>query len=199
MPKGKKLGKTIIIITVVLVGIILIFELWSRKSIKQDIEEKLIFMNQGNMNWTILSGVDVAPELLSAVSSSNDEDLSSKFVKNNDIIYKVGFVFPWGCNVTYYFDGYGFEEFIKYCEENSITEYLGMVEAFDAYKDSTEKNYSTNITVKYKITEGKWTCDYNDDSFLNGVSCGMIEQYMDYYDQSIANIQKFIEVVGNEE
>lgn len=199
MPKGKTFGKIIIIIAIVLVGIILIFELWSRKNIKQDIEEKITFMNQGNMNWTALSGVDVAPELLSTVSSSNDEDLSSKFVKNNDISYKVGFVFPWGCNVTYYFNGYSFKEFIKYCEENSLTDYSGMIEAFDAYKDSTEKNYSTNITVKYKKIEGNWTCDYNDGSFLNGVSCGMIEQYTDYYDQSITNIQKFIEEVGNEE
>ena len=201
MLKGNAIAKAIFFACILLAVVIVLFEVTSRNSIRQDVEEKISFMNQGNMNWTILSGVDVAPELLSIVSSSNNEneDLSCKFIKNNEIIYKLGFVFPWGCKVTYSFNGYDFVGFINYCEENSITDYSGMIEAFDAYKDSNGKNYSSNVSMKYKRVEGKWSCDYNDEAFLNSVSCGMLEQYTDYYNQSISNIQRFIEEVGNEE
>ena len=200
MLKRKPIGKAIIIVCIVLIAWIALFEVKSRKIIKQDVEEKITFMNQGNLNWTIFSGIDIAPELLAIVSASNDdnEPLSGMFVENNKITYKVGFVFPWGCDVTFNFDGYDFKSFIQYCSENSITDYAVMKDAFYVYKDGSTRNYTSNICMKYRKIQGRWSCNYRDEAFLEMASCGMLSQYADYYNQSISNIQKFIEETSYE-
>ena len=189
--------KTIFIAALIAIAII-VAEVISKNAINEDVEQKISYMKEGSLEWALLTGLEVSPDLV-ALNENSSDSVISKFIQNNEIGYKIGFVFPWGCNVKFDFNGYDFNDYLKYCQENGIEDYTGMSDAFEAYKGSEDKKFDTSVKMKYKLKGGAWVCDYNTSEFMNAASCGTIEAYTDYYNNSIETIQKFIDEVGNED
>ncbi len=186
-------------VVLLIIVVVCVFEIRARDSIKSDIEEKIAYVNNGNLNWVRLSKVSIAPELVENTMNNGENDIFTLFMINNEIDYKIGVAFPWGCKVSFYFNAYRFEDFISACGNNNIESYDEMLEYGHVYLDSTEKNEIGKVDLDYHLKDKRWLCDYNNELFLDYASCGILSVYEDYYSNSLHNINDLMEVVDDEE
>jgi len=70
-----------------------------------------------------------------------------------------------------------------------------MKDSFPGYMQNHGKEYQTEVKLTYRKKDGGWYCDYNEESFLNGVSGGMIETYQEYYNDAFEDLGKLIEAL----
>lgn len=194
----KKLILAAVIVLIGLAVVLGIFEAGVKSKIKEDIDEKLQYVEAGDLSWTPFSTVDISNELKQYISDtdSSEDGVFRFFIRNNDITYKVGMALWNTCTVKFYCQGYSFEEYLHYCEKNKIDSYDDMRDCLDAFAQAVDKNYTAVFSMKYEKIDGTWVCDYNKVDFLNNVSCGIVNSYGDYYENSIQGIQNYIENAG---
>ena len=194
--------KKLFIALIVFIGIsvtILVFV--SRSIIKKNVDEKISYLRRGNLEWVYYSGLDVSPEIILAINKADAEstEIFSSFISANDVTYKIGMVLPWKTKVTFSFNGYDFARYLKACEGADIKDSQGMKDMLEAFMSSETKDFNSQAVIVYSLKGLKWVSDYNDKDFVNGASCGIPDQYSDYYSQTIENLQRFIEETQNEE
>ena len=200
--KKKKPAKALIVLGIIFLVILSAayagFNIWNRNKIKDDIENKLFYVKKGNLEWVELSGADVAGELVNAVvAESREENLSfpNLIIANTDVEYKIGIVTINSCKVKFQCSGYSVKDYLSYCHSKGITDKRVMTDSFRGYMNTHGKDYQTEVKLTYRKKDGRWYCDYNEESFLNGVSGGMIEVYQEYYNDALEDIGKFIEIL----
>lgn len=203
--KKKNPAKVLIPLTIIFLIILLlilgVFQLIERHKIKKDIENKIAYIEMGDLSWTSLSRVEISDELnqyMSGRAGSDEVDIASLIVKSNDISYKIGLVIFGKCSVSITNATFSFEDFISYCDSKGYTTNDDMIGAFDTYADSHDKDYTKECKVKYEKKHGKWICDYNDETFIDQMSGGMVSAYAEYYDKSLMAIQAFIESTNDQ-
>ena len=194
--------KKLFIALIFFIGIsVTISVLVSRSIIKKNVDEKISYLRQGNLEWVYYSGLDVSSEIILATNKADAEstDIFSSFISANDVTYKIGMVLPWKTKVTFSFNGYDFAKYLKACEGADIKDSQGMKDMLEAFMSSETKDFYSQSVIVYSLKGLKWVGDYNDNDFMNGASCGILNQYSDFYSQTIENIQRFIEETQNEE
>ena len=201
--KKKKHGKVFIILAIVLLVILSAvffagYNIWNRIKIKDDIRNKLYFVKKGNMEWVEMSGADVAEELLNAVSEDVPEEdmaFTDLIIASADVDYQIGIVTFNSCKVKFKCNSYSVKEFLSYCHSKGISGKSEVTDSFHNYIKTRQKKYYTEVKLTYHKKDGRWFCDYNDESFLNGVSGGLIEVYQEYYNDAIEDLGKYIEIM----
>lgn len=201
--KKKKHVKVLIILGIVFLVILSAvffvgYNLWNRIKIKDDIENKLFFVKKGNLEWVELSGADVAGELLNTVYGDfSEEDMvfTDMIIANADVEYQIGIVTFNSCKVKLKCNSYSVKEYLSYCHSKGISGNRELTDSFGNYMKTRQKKYYTEVNLTYHKKDGRWFCDYNDESFLNGVSGGLIEEYQKYYNDAIEDLGKFIEIM----
>ena len=187
--------KVILILAVVLAFVVFIYEMIVRGEIEEDINNKLKYVEQGDLSWTSLSTVELASEIQQYMSNSQSQEagIFEHFIKNNEVGYKIGFAGINKCKVVFECRGYSFDEYINYCEKKELNSYEEMKNALADFSRYTNKNYIASFTMVYEKRNGVWVCDYHTNEFLNNMSCGVVDAYNMYYEKSIQLLQEYIE------
>lgn len=201
--KKKKPVKAVLIVLIIVFLLILSiafagYNFWNRIKIKDDIKNKLSFVKKGNLEWVELSGAGVSEELVNAASGEISEDnmsFTDLIIANADVEYKIGVVTFNSCKVKFMCNSYSVKDYLDYCHSNGISDNSEVTDSFSDYMKTRPKDYYTEVNLTYHKRDGRWFCDYNDDSFLNGVSGGLIEAYQEYYNDALEDLGKFIEIL----
>ena len=193
-------------ITVIFGGICLLFVLlWvnyinskNKELITEDVERNIDFANSGDLSWTKYSTLDIANELRNALCENTEEGIVEYILLNDEIVYSIGKIKGNQCEVTYRVTGYSFEKYMSYCRENSLQTVEDMILNFETYSAGHDKDYCSEVVMVYQKIDGRWVCDYNNPLFLDCMSCGMISAYKDYYNNSIDDVEAFINIINSE-
>lgn len=200
--KSKILTGVIIVVLLLIVAGFFYYIKTAEKKIREDVETNIVMIRNGDLSWVRLSTMPIAAELRTAMSGEQSTTESMSFmdsiIANSDIEYTLGTIKWSSCEVTYVVSGYSFADYITYCKENDICTKDAMTENFAAYMTGHEKTFHREITMTYHKTDGRWVCDYDDNSFLDAMSGGMLTAYEGYYGAAIGDVEKLISEIQSE-
>lgn len=206
--KANKYLPLILILGLVVIAIVswvVIHGIVSKTIIKDDIESKLAFLHEGNIEWVNYTKAPVSNEILEFINKSSKpdgevaEDYITTILKNADISYEVGFVMFDSCKVSFTCNGYSFTAFLDYCKAKEAVSKEDIVACLKEYLENSNKEYTGSTELEYKNEDGGWICDYSDPGFLDMITCGMLTAYGDYYQKSLDNINDLISYISNQE
>ncbi len=204
--------KTKIIIGIIVGVIALVFiiclvqkciDFFNERKIEKDVKQKVVLINEGDLSWVYAPKVEVAPELRRIMNgemvSVEEKEIPEQIIANTTILYNVEKIDKETYRVDFTCDGFSFEEFIAYCRDNNLTTNELMKQAFPEYIKKSKYSYHNEVSVIYKRNEGKWEGCYNDPLFLDCMSCGMVSAYKTYFDDSVNDMNSFVEKELTEE